>query len=592
MADEYDRRMQELIEDDEGNQYTPEQVRAAAEAMARDERGEGSFGGLEEANEDPNADVDALVKSATTSAPAPERELNPMNFGKFFRDNIFSGSLGTGYVTGKRPMNLVDYATDVAIGYGGGDIGKRNAGLRQAAAKSEGQLSPLKAAEAGQNIKTGRAREAQAEAQTKKSRVEAEKVTGDLIQQIMNDTDSDLWAGEMKSLAKEHGVNLRPGIITMTERMATAMAEAGVKHPSEVLEQPDRFDPRLVNRVRHTMRLLNDQVQASQKAAIDIEDKQSAMGIREAEEDRKSREFEQQQSGYDTSLATIQQEIAAETDPVKKRQLENQAAAIQTRGTASQAVLQERAGTRTGEGRQLEFRGYLERAEEELGEGATPGAINQRAQELKMEDRAQATVRQADAKALAEKSRTVAEGLGQLGQITQEVRGTNMGQSGFFGGLKSRAKAAGSSVMDDPDVRAIDAVNSTLTNLARSLGGQKGVLSDIDTQMMIDGLGFKAGSGDTVNAWERRVRTFENIAKAGQRELAAAIKERRDPRRFELTADERKTFGAKGGGMPRREGAAGGGDKAAEAAAIRAETDPAKRQALAQEYMSKYGGGR
>lgn len=583
MADEYDERMQELIEDEDGDSWTPAQLRAAAEAQVRDEQGEGSFGGLEETNA-PNADVDAMVKAASGAAEPRERELNPANFGQFFKDNIFSGSLGTGYVTGKRPMTAVDYVTDVAIAHGGGNIGRRNEALIKGA--SSGQTSPLKAAESGQNIKTGRAREEQSKASTTKSRVETEKLTGDLIQQMMTDLDSDLWAGELKALSKEHGIALRPGVMSMTERMATKLNEAGVRHPAEVLQDPDKFDPALVNRVRHTMRLLNDQIEKSRASDVAAEEKVSALGIKKAEESTRKAE----QLGVDDALFQIQDELAKlpEGSP-ERQQLEAQSAAVRSGGTSREDVLKKRAGVGGSEGgRNARWQSYVTRATEELGSGASPGTIQARAVDLENQDKAGAAVGIADAKALAEKERLLAEGLGQLDQMKTEMGGTGMGKAGFAGGLKSRAMAGANLVSDLPSVRTVDAVNANMTNIARSLGGQKGVLSDLDVDIISRGLGFRPGAGDTMEGWQRRVQVFESIAQAGLDEIRRAVKERREPRKIQMNESERKMFGATGG----QSGAADTGNKKAEADAIRAEQDPTRRKQMADAYVQKYGGQR
>lgn len=591
MADEYEKRMAELqeqYEDEDGDVWTPAQIRAAGEAMAKDKAGEGSFGGVAE-EEDPNADVDALVAQAT-STPSPKRELNPLNFGDFFKSNIFGG-VGAGYVTGKRPMTAYDYASDVLIGYGGGDIGKRNADLRKGAAES--RLTNLKAEEAGQNIKAKRSQMTKDEAQTRKLGLESEKLVGDEIQRMMTDLDSDLWPGELKSLAKEHGLNLRPGIVSMVERMTQMLSEAGVRHPAEVLQSPETYDPRLVNRVRHTMRLLTKTIEENEAATAETETKKQALGMKDAENQRAQEKADRernQEGGYEAAIYQLEDEINQDPENRELRQRNNaKIAALQTGGTAAQQVLESMSGIQSAAGgRNARWQGLVTRATEELGEGASPGEIQARAQELENEDKARASVNVADAKALAEKERLVAEGLGQLDQMRTEMAGAGMGESGFLGGALSMGKAAAGKFVDIPSVRTVDAVNSNLTNIARSLGGQKGVLSDIDVAIMTKGLGFRPGAGDTIEGWERRVQVFEGIAKAGLEELRASVKERREPRKIVLSAKERAEFGGTGGGME-REGAAGG-DKQAEAAAIRAEADPAKKQRMAQEFMKKYGG--
>lgn len=595
MADAYDERMQQLVEDDEGNQWTPEQIRAAADAMLKDERGEGSFGGLEEANDDPNADVDEMVKAATTTEAPRARELNPMNFGQFFKDNIFSGNLGTGYVTGKRPMNLVDYTTDALIGYSGGDLGRRNASIRQAAASGKKQVTPLEAEKLGQDIKTGRSTLSKNEAQTRKYALESEKMIGDQVQTMMQDFDSDVWPEHLKHLSKEFGIKMSPGVITMTERMVQALAEAGVKHPAEVLQEPDRFDPRLVNRVRHTMKLLNKTVEESRKADLEAEDKKSAMDIREAGEDREARKNTMAQGGIDSMVADLQQRAANATNPEEKARFESMASTLLTGGTAAQGVMQQMSGLSTeGGARQERFRALQRRATQDLEAGGQPftqADVDARAIQLENRDKAAGTTMAADAKAVAEKERAVATGLGELDQMKAEMGRTGMGQEGFFGGLKSRAKAGANMVVDMPDVRAVDAVNANLTNIARSLGGQKGVLSDTDTRIITEGLGFSPGSGDTMKAWLRRVQVFENIAKAGLRELQAAVKEGRDPVQRQLSNEERQLFRPLSGGAtgnaekPNREAVA-----ADWSARIKAENDPAKKAQLRQQAIAELRG--
>jgi hypothetical protein len=384
--------------------------------------------------------------------------------------------------------------------------------------------------------------------------------------------------------------------MTMTERMAKAISQAGVKHPAEILQDPDRFDPALVNRVRHTMRLLNRTIEESRAADLAAEEKTSALGIKEAEENRKSREFGQTQSGYDAELTAIQQEIEAEQDPEKKRQLQSQAAALQMRGTAAEAVMQSRAGIRTeGGARQERFRALQRRAEQELearGEPYTPADVDAMAIQLENRDKAAGQTMAADAKAVAEKRRNVAMGKGELNQMRAEMGRTGMGKKGAMGSLKSRGLAGANMVFDIADVRAVDAVNATLTNIARSLGGQKGVLSDTDVGIIMDGLGFSPGKGDTLEAWNRRVNVFESIVDAGLRELEAAEKEGREPVKRQLSSQQKQLFRPLSGGAT--SGAAERPDKEALAAdwsaRIKAENDPAKKAQLRQQAVAELRG--
>jgi hypothetical protein len=147
-------------------------------------------------------------------------------------------------------------------------------------------------------------------------------------------------------------------------------------------------------------------------------------------------------------------------------------------------------------------------------------------------------------------------------------------------------------VFDIADVRAVDAVNATLTNIARSLGGQKGVLSDTDVGIIMDGLGFSPGKGDTLEAWNRRVNVFESIVDAGLRELEAAEKEGREPVKRQLSSQQKQLFRPLSGGAT--SGAAERPDKEALAAdwsaRIKAENDPAKKAQLRQQAVAELRG--
>lgn len=573
--EEEQARVAGMFEDDEGNQYSADQVRQASEAMARDEGGEGSFGGLTASD----------TEDATPTAAAPARhgrELNPRNFGDFFRDNIFGG-LDASYAAGRRPMTAFDYVTDVASAYGGVDLAKRNSAINK-----EYNDSAL----TEQRLRTGAAQE-------KKAGLEADKLANEAIVNMMNDLDSDLWGGELKALSKEHGIQVRPGTIAMVERMAQTLNEAGVNNPSVVLQNPDQYDPMLVSRVRHTMRLLNKSIEESQGRQLQAEQGKMALGMRPGKEQREQEGYEQQQTGVQDAIDLLTPDTQ-NPDPKVSNLAKARIAALRRGGQAAEQVMAQIAGIQSkggAGGRGIEFQSYLRKAMIDLGEdpeGQPSSAAIDRALQIRNAARASGEQQVRTAKVVADKQAAVAEGLSQLSTMEESLAGGGFGESGLAG----RAKSVGSAVIgrftDAPSLRVVDAVNATLTNIARSLGGQKGVLSDLDQRLIEKGLAFKPEKGDTLSAWRVRKQYVATIAKRGLEALQQAQKTQSDPVPITLSDEERRgitgdgNVGASGTPAATPEG---GSDKQELArqwtSRINNEPDPAKKAQLKQQALEE-----
>lgn len=140
---------------------------------------------------------------------------------------------------------------------------------------------------------------------------------------------------------------------------------------------------------------------------------------------------------------------------------------------------------------------------------------------------------------------------------------------------------------DAPELRETNAVNATLTNIARSLGGQKGVLSNLDQQLIEQGAAFRPEKGDTIKGWLARIAYIERIAVRGLAALEKAEREGREPQLIQLTEEEKR--GVTGGVTPETpSGTAEGGDARRElatqwSARINAEPDPQKKAQLREQ---------
>jgi ribosomal protein S8E len=558
--------------DDDGNEYTPEQVRAATERLLQEESGQGSLGGL--------AEDDA---GQVTPTARRERELNPMNFGDFFSDNVFGG-LDAKYVTGKRPMTVFDFATDAIQAYGGEDIGKRNSKLietdlaRRKGAREEQKLT--------QDIATGRANERRANAQTDKANLETRKLAEEAIGSIFHDVDSDLWEGRMKELEKEHGLQIPGTTRSMMTRWMEKAREAGVSSPRDVLENPNQYDPAFVNRTRHTFALLEKNISEHAKRQADIEQSKAATGASQSEQTRKQTEFDTERSGLREAEALLVDDLASD-DPAIRNRARAKLAALRAGGDPRNKVLTDMTGSLpVGGARGIREQNYVRRAQEKLaqalGREPTQGEVAEEVERLRNLDRAEGEEQVRMSRETTAKEAAVAEGLGTLDEMDRAIAGAGFGEEGFLGRLQTLGKQFTGRITDDPNVRTVDAVNSTVVNIARGLGGQRGVLSDFDVNLMIQGAGFK--TGDTVKGWRSRIAYMRRVAERGVAELRKARDANREPVRMALSAEERAAISgdpSAGTDAPTPDGAGSKRQLADQwAARINAEPDPKKKAEL------------
>lgn len=521
--------MAEPILDDEGNEYTPEQVRAAVEQMVRDESGEGSMGGLAEsgegrmaATEDPNADVDRAV-DAVRPRQTPGRELNPLNFGDFVSDNLFGGFDGK-YITNKRPTTLFDYATDVLGAYGGEDIGRRNKLIREGSAAQDS--AAIQAQKYGQDIKSGRARQAKDEAGTKKLGLETQKLATEAISGIFQDVDSDLWETRMGELEKENGIAIPKSTKAMVTRWMEKAREIGVENPQEVLDNPDAYDEGFVNRTRHTFRLIEKATQESATKEAELDSKKTATGIAQSKEAREAGTSAAQGLGLEQALDLLRDDVQS-GDPAKADAAKGKIAALLEGGTSRQQVLQEMAGVslQGDSGRNLAEKGYIERAREALtAEGAqiTPGAVAQRVASLKADDKAASEGKVRGTRILADKEAAVAQGIATLGEMKAEVQRLGPGQSGIAGSLYTQLRQKGGRLIRDPQTSVVDSLAGDMVNVARTLGGEKGPLTEGDVRRIEQAVAFS--DGDTLESWMARIEKAERVAMAGLEAIRQAMK--------------------------------------------------------------------
>lgn len=580
MADERD----DLIYDDEGNGYTPEQVRAAAEQMARDEAGKGSMGGLAEDDEgsmlstrDPNASIDDQVaRIRRGGAQAPERELNPANFGDFIRSNVFGGLDGK-YITGKRPMTLFDYATDVLSAYGGADLGARNARLRKTAL-DEG-MAGLQAGKYEQDIRSGQARQKKDEASTRKTNLEASNLAKEAIASVFQDVDSDLWDTRLREIEKEFGVQIPKSTRAMVTRWMEKAREIGVENPQEVLDNPDAYDEGFVNRTRHTFRLIEKSVQEAQTRQAELEGKQSATGIAQAKEGREQETSDITQSGTMDALRQLEPDLQS-SDPAVRSRAQARRAALLQGGTTAQQVLADMAGVGSGgeSGRNLAEKGYIERAKEALGPSATPGQVATKVAELKQEDAANKEGLVRGRRILADKEAAVAQGIATLDQMANEIERLSPGESGVGGRLYTAIRQKGGRLIGDPQTAVIDSLAGDMVNVARTLGGEKGPLTEGDVARIEQAIAFR--DTDTLESWKARYEKAKRVAQAGLDAIRQAMRSGLDTppkipssRVIQMLGDEQDTSApTASGGSSRQEAARQALQKA------QAITDPAERK--------------
>ncbi len=211
----------------------------------------------------PDADVNKMVTSAAAGSKAPTRELNPLHFGDFFRDNVFGG-LDAKYVTGKRPATLFDIGTDALAASQGTDLVKRNAALIKE--NKTDNLAALKAAHLGAQIEQERATRDKAVSGTHKTNLDVSKGFDEGVSDILENYDSKYWMQALKTRAKQAGVDLPPETQGMVNDLMTAMSKEGATSIQDILSNKDsgKYSPELFNRARHTTALINRHYEESQ----------------------------------------------------------------------------------------------------------------------------------------------------------------------------------------------------------------------------------------------------------------------------------------------------------------------------------------
>lgn len=587
-----------MIEDDEGNKYTKEQVRAAVEQMTKDESGGGSLGGLAEGNDggmaatqDPNADVDRAVAEVKGKGQSRGRELNPANFGDFVSDNVFGGFNGK-YITGKRPMTLFDFATDALGQYSGVDIGARNAQIRKNS--RENDLAGIQAEKAGQDIKSGRARQSKDEATTQKLGMETHKLTTEAIGNIFNDVDSDLWETRMGELEKEHGITIPKSTKAMMTRWMEKARDIGVTNPQEVLDNPDQYDEGFVNRTKHTFGLVSKNVTESQSKEAELEGKKSATGIAQAKAGREEDVANAQQLGVEQAIDLLRNDIQS-GDPAKVQAARGKMAAILEGGTSRQKVLNEMAGVKTAEGtgRNLAERGYIDRARESLPPGASPGQVATKVAELKRTDAAQKTGATKSAGLVEEAKVNVARGRSLLNTMRGAVKSYGLASGALEANTVQPLRMILNSVMKDPKYAVLNAFPATMSNIARAMG-EKGVLTDQDVLRISQAV--NPNTTDTEATYNARLDFVEQAMQRGQQEVEAAANEGRAPAPVDLTdlTFDGDPLGGQGA-QPAQPGTSQAGNPQAAAAAAlkKAETitDPAERKTFLAAELKRIKGG-
>jgi len=504
--------------DDEGNEWTEDEIRQASDQMARDEMGQGSFGGVA-ADEEGNYPTTAQAAEVElpVSQPRARRELNPRKFGEFFKSNIFGG-LGGEYITGKRPMTLFDYATDVLAAYGGENIGRRNASIINA--DTARRKADVAAATASQAIATGRAQERKATAQVGKLASEA-------ISQMMVNLDSDLWMKEMGAIAKEHGVTLRPGTVGMVQRMAQEISASGARSPAEILQDPDAYDPALVNRVRHTMNLLSKNIETSESRRLQSEQAKAALGMREGPESRKQEEFATKVLGVERALDLLVADTKSE-NPETVRAAKGRIAAILEGGTARQKVLEEMSGVREVRGRYgEEYRDLRVLAEEELlkegNESPTRGEVAQRVQDIRNRTAAQRAAGVRVQEQITKGRKLTSDALNNLAGVEEAVKKFGLAKGPAGAWATQPLKVAWKAIKKDPDLARLSGIDAIMGTFARSISQEVGVLTQQDIDRIKIAVKPRLGvGGDTVASYMARLNFVKEMVNRANKSIAIA----------------------------------------------------------------------
>lgn len=568
--------------DEEGNEYSEDQVRAATQAKVADESGQGSFGGVHEdddLNGTPTSDIDTMVKSAQGRTKTPERELNPSHFGDFVKSNIYGG-MGGGYISGERPMTLFDVGRDVlASSYGGVDLAKRDASYMKA--HKTDALTGLKAERLGQQVKTGRAQETS-------SGLQSEKYLHDLIAGVTEEYDSNLWESRIKEIAKAHNIEVPATTIKMMNKWLEDAKAANVSHPSEVLDHPENYEPSFVNRTRHTFALANKHIQESQQRVAQTEQANAAGAASRGEEGRKSTAFGQGQASLEEQVRQALSEKGPDGQPTDRAR--GRAAALLQGGKPREAEAGRLAGTPTTPGgRNLREQRFQTQATEELGENATPGEVAKRAEEIRTRTEASKTGAIKVAGLIAEGKTQSVRAKGQI-QVLRELGSSMLTRStlaSFVQPLKFFAKTY---ITKDPQMAAMQAVPGSLSNLARGLG-EKGVLTDRDLKRVESALSPR--STDTWQTFSARLAFVDKMIDRGQAALEKAgttgTIEAVDGSDLTFEGDPLPNIGGGGGG------GGGGGNLGAQAALDEADQkglQGEERRAFLAEHLARIKGGK
>lgn len=632
--------------DDEGNEYDEDQLRAAVAQMTKDESGQGSLGGLAEGDDgnllgtagedtvlhtggarvrpmagdqdlvlrdksapmasaeklsggprqagpssvgddpytspvDDNADVNAQVERAKHPKQRG-RELNPLNFGDFLKDNVFGG-LNADYAAGRRPETLFDYATDALAVYGGENVGARNAAIRNSAIGERN--AGLKADKYGQEIKTGRANEQKASAASKKLGLETSKLAHEAVSGIFNDVDSDLWEQRMGELEKENGISIPKSTRAMAVRWMEKARELGVTNPADVLDNPDQYDEKFVNRTRHTFDLIAKGVDAHQTSQANIEQSKAASGASTArslgEERRDSGKYRAENFGLEEAIDVLKPELESE-DPQVRNRARSRMSAILAGGTARQKVLEDMSGLGStggstgGSQRNLREAQLQKAAREQLGPNPSEADVYNKVEQLRRSSAAQSSAVVKGAGLAEEAKISAARGKGLLNQMMSAVKGYGLSKGALASHTTQPLRMMFDRLRNDPKYSVISAFPAIMPNIARALG-DKGVLTDLDQKRVENAASVR--TTDTAGTYSARLDFIKAAMDRASEEIDAAIKEGRAPVFIDLSDlsfDGDQPAGK--GGAPA--GVSGDARGAARAALEKAKSisDPAERK--------------
>jgi hypothetical protein len=375
----------------------------------------------------------------------------------------------------------------------------------------------------------------------------------------------------------------------MVERMATKLSEAGVSHPADVLENPDRFEPGLVNRVRHTMTLVNKDFAENQKAQQAQEKSNQALGLRPGEEQRKSEKNAQEQTGISDAIDLLTKQMADTDDRAQRQHFAGQIATLRAGGTAAQDVLKELSGVGKppAVGRawtQTRDAAIAELMKENAGKpNYQPGAdeVKNRMGEIENRISTQGAVQKNMGTAVAKGRVAVTKAISLVNDLRDAVKnyGLSTGSVAAHTGQPFRRMIA--DWTGDPKYAPLVAFPGLMGQLARGISGETGVLTDRDLDRINTAVAPRTGflHSDTQESYDARITFVETAMKRAQAALEAADKTGQPPVPIDMSdvtfpGDSLPSASTKPANGPAN---AGSTDLKAFADRIRAEPDPEKK---------------